>query len=567
MLRNLSKLTKRESGSGSPRQRITSADISAPTKESPNVVRHMRTVPLRQTSGTGGHGAKGLNSPDKVIRALYDYHSEAPKELSFEKGEFFFVVKEHGDWYHASNPATGAEGIVPREFFETIDKRKPSLGNSTSSPPSNTRKNSHNIPTGTSVSRTSTPLQDSTTQVDAEEYTRMGTLYAVVLYDFNAEKSDELTAHVGENLFICAHHNFEWFIAKPIGRLGGPGLVPVGFVSIIDSATGYATGNTVKEDVELVNLPTVQEWKSNIAKYKASNINLGSVDHLGTSPYHEPVQVTSTIYPEAATIIRASVENFGLKDDKYWFLVTCTLESGKSRRLQRYYQNFYDLQVQLLDAFPAESGKLRDVNGQWTKRIMPYIPGPVTYVAEGITKRRREDLNVYVAELIRLPEYISRSKMVHDLFSLKDNEVDQEFPNEEMMFTSLASLDMGTNRLAREESRLSSKFSRMSVNQSSTTLNSRPNSVQRSHRARSSNLNGGTKPIKIKIYYKDDIFALVLNDETTYQELKDHIAPRVDTEDFRMVVKLTDGEGEEVTNNAQVREVLQAKMKIAVYDI
>nr|2RQW_A Chain A, Bud emergence protein 1 [Saccharomyces cerevisiae] len=105
-----------------------------------------------------------------------------------------------------------------------------------------------------------------------------GSLYAIVLYDFKAEKADELTTYVGENLFICAHHNCEWFIAKPIGRLGGPGLVPVGFVSIIDIATGYATGNDVIEDIKSVNLPTVQEWKSNIARYKASNISLGSVE-------------------------------------------------------------------------------------------------------------------------------------------------------------------------------------------------------------------------------------------------------------------------------------------------
>ena len=60
------------------------------------------------------------------------------------------------------------------------------------------------------------------------------TLYAVTLYEFKAERDDELDIMPNENLIICAHHDYEWFIAKPINRLGGPGLVPVSYVKIID---------------------------------------------------------------------------------------------------------------------------------------------------------------------------------------------------------------------------------------------------------------------------------------------------------------------------------------------
>lgn len=63
--------------------------------------------------------------PQKVIRALSSYKSQAPQELSFTKGDFFYVLKDSevvADWYEAHNPVTGARGIVPRSMFEEFGK-------------------------------------------------------------------------------------------------------------------------------------------------------------------------------------------------------------------------------------------------------------------------------------------------------------------------------------------------------------------------------------------------------------------------------------------------------------
>ncbi len=43
-----------------------------------------------------------------------------------------------------------------------------------------------------------------------------GGLYAVVKYDFLAERADELEAKAGESIIVIAQSNFEWFVAKPI---------------------------------------------------------------------------------------------------------------------------------------------------------------------------------------------------------------------------------------------------------------------------------------------------------------------------------------------------------------
>lgn len=66
--------------------------------------------------------------PQKVIRALSSHRSQAPQELSFQKGDFFYVVsagEEQGQWFEAHNPVTGARGLVPRHMFEEFSKNTP----------------------------------------------------------------------------------------------------------------------------------------------------------------------------------------------------------------------------------------------------------------------------------------------------------------------------------------------------------------------------------------------------------------------------------------------------------
>lgn len=77
-----------------------------------------------------------------------------------------------------------------------------------------------------------------------------------------------MSCKAGENIIIFAHHEEEWFIAKTIDRIGGPGFVPCGFIMVVDLKTGYSSNNTLTKDIESVNLPTVIEWKQNIERQK-----------------------------------------------------------------------------------------------------------------------------------------------------------------------------------------------------------------------------------------------------------------------------------------------------------
>lgn len=102
------------------------------------------------------------------------------------------------------------------------------------------------------------------------------TVYGVVQYDFNAERADELEAKAGEAIIVVAQSNPEWFVAKPIGRLGGPGLIPVSFVEIKDTVTMQSVTDPL-EAVRRAGVPRVEEWKRVAAQYKNNSISLGKL--------------------------------------------------------------------------------------------------------------------------------------------------------------------------------------------------------------------------------------------------------------------------------------------------
>lgn len=102
-------------------------------------------------------------------------------------------------------------------------------------------------------------------------------VYGIVQYDFKAERPDELEARAGEAIIVIALSNPEWFVAKPIGRLGGPGLIPVSFLELKDMQSGQPVTDPL-EAVRRAGVPKVEEWKKMTAEYKNSSITLGKID-------------------------------------------------------------------------------------------------------------------------------------------------------------------------------------------------------------------------------------------------------------------------------------------------
>ena len=132
------------------------------------------------------------------------------------------------------------------------------------------------------------------------------------------------------------------------------------------------------------------------------------------------ITASQLLYPVSAHIPR-----YCFSEDKYWFVIEAALEDGRLWGLQRYYEDFYDLQIALLTEFPAEAG----TTGK--KRSLPYMPGPVNTVTDQITDGRRHNLDAYLKNLLTQPPYISRCALVKKFFAphVGDFEIDFDAPD------------------------------------------------------------------------------------------------------------------------------------------
>ena len=134
-------------------------------------------------------------------------------------------------------------------------------------------------------------------------------------------------------------------------------------------------------------------------------------------------------------------------------MIEAALEDGRHWELSRYYEDFYDFQIQLLTEFPAEAG-----NTGTQKRTLPYMPGPVNYVTDAITEGRQHNLDAYVKNLLTQPAYISRCTLVKQFFAPRegDYEMDPNAVNEEYRLSGgsqQSSTDSPTNGASRQSSR------------------------------------------------------------------------------------------------------------------
>lgn len=475
---------------------------------------------------------------------MYDYQPQGPGELQFSRGDFFHVlndenVDENG-WYEATNPMTNSRGMVPTSYFEVFNRSRPV--NSSANQPV------HVIDTG-KASPSAAPASAASQ-----------TLYAVTLYEFRAERDDELDINPGENLIICAHHEYEWFIAKPINRLGGPGLVPSSYVKIIDlinPANSHSLDHNAVEIIDSLKIPTVEQWKDQTAKYQASTIPLGSIsmnNQLNSSSnsqyFNKDGQAfnssnRSSLSSNKINILETSVDSYQLDHGRYQYLIIAKLSNGKTRHLYRYYQDFYDLQVKLLELFPYEAGKIEN-----SRRIIPSIPGPLINVNDSISKLRREKLDYYLKNLIALPNHISRSEEVLSLFENLDNGFDREFVESPKNRTSKP-ISQQSNYQQDRLSQYSNFHNSNNNNRNSTTPTSSDSTLNRSTSSASSNaglqnnsMTTTTPPIsnpydqqpqttklskvKVKFYYEDDIFVLLLPTNLRLQDLKSKLFKRLD---------------------------------------
>ncbi|GAA5912706.1 hypothetical protein JCM5296_003370 [Sporobolomyces johnsonii] len=446
--------------------------------------------------------------PKRVIRATAAYRARSPQELSFEEGDFFHVVSDEGgdEWFDAANPMTGARGLVPADRFQVLGRnaretamqgpqvKKTSMESNSSGGGSGGGGGSGpagggagggwkaGAPAGVAAyapiqqnvsSAAPSPMNGRPPSASAPKHQP---LYGVVQYDFVAERADELDAKRGEPIIVIAQSNHEWFVAKPIGRLGGPGLIPVAFVEIQDMTTGKPVEN-VEELIRSAVVPKVEEWKKMTAEYKSASIPLGRFDfgssaaaaasapasssalpsasqqaHQSLSSYDQshvyshsgqPLSPVDSTRPEDeegdaydvrysysrerrqyGLVTSASVESFHQEEGSFWFHLRAFFSTGASLVLYRLYQDFYDFQIALMDEFPVEAGRMPGDDGRPAERILPMMPGPTEYEDEVVCAQRVHDLSIYLADLCALPEHIRGSGLMYEFLVPRAGDVE-----------------------------------------------------------------------------------------------------------------------------------------------
>ncbi|EPE03622.1 map kinase activator [Ophiostoma piceae UAMH 11346] len=565
--------------------------------------------------------AVAIVPPKKVIRALHDYSAQSAQELSFSRGDFFHVIGRENDpdWYEACNPALpDARGLVPVSYFQSLGRteRDSAQSNSSSSGGLVPAKSPDQDSGYGDASTPGTASRDSKSGGALNKNSPM--VYGIVMYDFQAERADELEAKAGEAIIVIAQSNPEWFVAKPIGRLGGPGLIPVSFVEIRDMASNTPVPNP-HDAVRRAGIPKVEEWKKMAADYKNSSITLGKFE-VGGGGGQQPMQqaeqgmermslqqggqsgggmarmsqsngynsqrntqqnmqmqmqqqqqqqppapYSGSQQPMSQLMspIEAHIPRYCYAEEKYWFVIEAVLEDGRHWELSRYYEDFYDFQIALLREFPAEAG-----NGGSSKRTLPYMPGPVNYVTDAITEGRLHNLDAYVKNLLSQPAYIAKCDLVKQFFSPRqgDYEID---PNSEgaQDFSGDPDAQGQQPGMSRQAS---------SISQSQASLS--PGLAQQQQQQQQQQQLGaqaaaapgaGGAAIKIKLSFNSELIAIRVPSDIAFQDLFDKIRDRlkISVADQMLLYYKDESSGERpaMISNNDLDRAIQRNEKLLIY--
>ncbi|KAJ5412038.1 uncharacterized protein N7487_006397 [Penicillium crustosum] len=543
--------------------------------------------------------------PKKVIKALYDYQPEpgTSQELAFSKGDFFHVIsrEDDSDWYEACNPLIpSARGLVPVSFFEVIGKNERDSGGS-----GDLSKDHDSGFSDRGLSQDSPITKNGAFRMSALKG-QGAMVYGIVQYDFQAERPDELDAKAGEAIIVIAQSNPEWFVAKPIGRLGGPGLIPVSFIELRDMQSGQAVTDPL-DAVRRAGVPKVEEWKKMTAEYKNSSITLGKIEagHGGGSMmavnsgmenmsmgHQSQMSQSSNVYEHQRNAskgtlsqvpmsqqsyqllvpVSAYIPRYCFDNDKYWYIIEAKMEDGRCWELSRYYHDFYDFQIALLTQFEDEAGN------RGRGRTLPFMPGPVTHVTDAISNGRRQNLDEYIKKLLSMPPHISRCQLVCELFSPRegDFEIDPNAFGEDARFSGGSQHSGGGD----PQQTVSRQSSQQQINASTERV-----SQQRAP-APTSYANGGPPPMnrqassitqasaastnsamKVKVFFQDDLIAIRIPSGVSMQHLKDKLCDRLKIQDDIVVQYRDESSGSyiDLYTDQDLENAMQRNTKLTLF--
>ncbi|CCG20773.1 hypothetical protein CORT_0A03850 [Candida orthopsilosis Co 90-125] len=269
------------------------------------------------------------------------------------------------------------------------------------------------------------------------------TIILVAKYSFTAESSNELSVTKGDILKLLDQPRDGWILVKYIDKLHSPGLIPATYVDIaVNDQTNPITINWLHgtDNADIVK------------EHNYLNLQFNKVEAIFLT-------INNRAYP-----VSASISNFLLFKERYWYRLDIQYSDKSRAHLCRYYQDFYNLHIMLLDlvsriSSSANSEDLRlpklpeplpttttldnynDDEGDSTVKAEKTFEHETTQV--NMLLKRCNDLNIYINKLI-LNKYFQTSKELIEWLELgykdspgyvleaTDEDYDAEWTNEEI---------------------------------------------------------------------------------------------------------------------------------------
>jgi len=228
----------------------------------------------------------------------------------------------------------------------------------------------------------------------------------------------------------------------------------------------------------------------------------------------------------------------------YWYIIECQMEDGRWWELSRYYADFYDFQIALLEMFPEEAGN----TGK--PRTLPFMPGPVAHVTDAISNGRRQNLDEYMKKIVGMPPHISRSMLVRNLFKPKpgqDFEIDPSALGEDYRLSGgsqqsmqpvsrVSSNQIGTGNayggMPPPSGRVSQQQRQMPMSAGGGMdrppyLHSQASNLTQASTSSSMKANNAGGGMKVKVFFQDDIIAIRVPQDVSFSALKERLMERL----------------------------------------
>ncbi|KAJ3386564.1 bud emergence protein 1 [Entophlyctis sp. JEL0112] len=318
----------------------------------------------------------------RIIQSV-NHIAENPEELSYKFGDFFYVIRENSSFYEVSNPLTQVTGLVPKYHFASLEKSAQAFAEMRA------------------VDETRSGLQAQPANLQGDSYlatpskTSNGSIPMPSRSEF--EKTQNLEVPTG-------------FASSSPLRTGNA-TSPVTFDSKPDFSPPKRGVSRSRERKNMSNNDLRQ------TAVKSPDLSLKIV--TATQPQQQQQDLAQMIcLPSKIKHLRIQTHLLFPLDNHYYYKIEYVFERPGNVRntIYRTHEDFWSLQVYLLNSFPHESGRQKG-----SQRLIPFLPilsvGETNAGEEAARVQKR--LECYLRELLHSPLPIINSSAVARFFTLR----------------------------------------------------------------------------------------------------------------------------------------------------